>query len=316
MNTLVRQALALLFVLALAACEGPTGPDGPMGPQGVAGPQGPTGPTGPTGPPGTDGANWPGPAPAAYTAADGIAGGAAYSQWWITDGGGSGTQPTTTVGKDFYRCKACHGWDGFGNAASYANRTGQSTLKASRPDVSWLNLRSTIASSTYQELYDLVAHVGARPIDAADNTHPDFARVLSESQIWNVVKFMFEEWVDPSELYDIEVTGPQMYVDYTQIPPVVVAPTITYTNVGAKGNEAAGQALYSATCAMCHGADGRSVDLEGRSLGEYVRDKPYETWFKAKFGEPGAMASGLVTALSDLQDLYAALANAVNFPAL
>jgi hypothetical protein len=124
---------------------------------------------------------------------------------------------------------------------------------------------------------------------------------------------MREEWVEPSLLYDIEVSGPVMYVDYSGVP-VVVAPTITYSNIGALGTESAGQTLYAATCASCHGADGTLINIGGRSVGEFVRDKPNELWFKAKFGEPGSMAPGLVTATSDLQDLYAALANATNFP--
>jgi len=311
MTTLFRRTLALLFVLALAACEGPTGPEGPAGSQGAAGPQGPTGPAGP---PGSNGINWPGPVPPEFTAADGIQGGAAYAKWWTTDGGGSGTQPPTAVSADFYRCKACHAWDGLGNAASYANRTGQSTLKASRPDVSSVNLRSTIASSTYQELYDLVAHTGARALDAADNAHPDFSQVMSQDQIWNMVKFMFEEWVAPSELYDIEVMGPQMYVDYTQVPPAVVAPTITYSNIGAKGTASVGKTIYAQTCSVCHGPDGTGIDIGGRTLGQFFREKPNEAWFKAKFGEAGHMLPGLVTDLQDLQDLYAALVVVADFP--
>jgi cytochrome c553 len=311
MTTLFRRILALLFVLALAACEGPTGPEGPQGSEGLAGPQGPAGPAGP---PGANGLNWPGPVPPEFTAADGILGGAAYSKWWTTDGGGSGTQPATTVSADFYRCKACHAWDGLGNAASYATRTGQSTLKASRPDVSSVNLRSTIASTTYQELYDLVAHTGARALDAADNAHPDFSGVMSGDQIWNMVKFMFEEWVAPSEFYDIEVTGPQMYVDNTQVPPVVVAPTITYSNIGAKGTASVGRIIYTQTCSVCHAPDGTGLDIEGRTLGQFFREKPNEAWFKAKFGEPGHMPAGLVTDLQDLQDLYAAMVVVADFP--
>jgi mono/diheme cytochrome c family protein len=87
--------------------------------------------------------------------------------------------------------------------------------------------------------------------------------------------------------------------------------------VGALGNEANGQALFAARCAGCHGADGRTLDIEGRSLGQLVRAKPNEAWFKAKFGEPGTgMNPGLVTAVSDLQDLYKALANPASFPDL
>jgi mono/diheme cytochrome c family protein len=247
-------------------------------------------------------------------AADGILGGAAYGKWWTSDAGGSGTQPVTTAGSDFYRCKACHAWDGLGNAASYANRTGQSTLNPNRPDVSSISLRSAALARGFQELFDLVRHVGARQIDAFDNTHPDYSQHLTNDQVWNLVKFMREEWVEPNLLYDIEVSGPVMYVDYTQIPAVVVAPTVTYSNVGALGSESNGQTIVSSICAACHGADGTTLDLGGRTLGLFIREKPNEGWFKAKFGEPGAMVPGLVTATSDLQDMYAALANSTNFP--
>jgi mono/diheme cytochrome c family protein len=203
-----------------------------------------------------------------------------------------------------------------GNAASYANRTGQSTLQASRPDVSSVNLRSTPPNQTYQGLYDLILHDGARDIDARDNTHPDYMGHLTTEQVWNIMKFMREEWVAPNLLYDIEVTGPAMYVDrFDPANPVVVAPTITYSNVGALGNATNGATLYTDLCASCHGADGTTHDLGGRSLGQFVREKPNEAWFKAKFGEAGTgMTPGLVTATSDLQDLYAALAIVANFP--
>lgn len=307
--------LMALVVLVVSACEGPTGPEGPAGASGPAGPQGPAGPAGPAGPQGPAGNDWPGSAPVQYTVADGLAGGAAYSQWWVTDAAGSGVRPTTTVGADFYRCKACHAWDGLGNAASYANRTGQSTLMASRPDVSPVNLRSAIASSTYKELYDLVAHVGSRGIDASDNTHPDYSNVLTDGQIWNIVKFMREEWVAPSELYDIEVKGPQMYVDYTGVTPKVIAPTITFSNIGKDGDAAAGTAEHNGRCASCHGSAGTAITMEGMSLGQFVRTKPHEAWFKVKFGNPGSgMVPGLISDLQDLKNLYKAYSSVTAFP--
>jgi mono/diheme cytochrome c family protein len=156
-------------------------------------------------------------------------------------------------------------------------------------------------------------HAGARDIDGADNTHPDYSTHLTTDQAWNLVKFMREEWVAPNLLYDIEVMGPAMYVDRSGAP-FVVAPTITYSNVGDLGDETAGGTLYTSACGACHGADGTNLDLGGRSLGQFIREKPNEGWFKAKFGEFGSMDPGLVTATSDLQDLYAALANATNFP--
>lgn len=294
--------LLLVLVGALAGC---TGDKGPAGPAGLGGSDG------------TDGTDWPGEPPAAYLAANGIAGGAAYSQWWTTEAGGSGTQPATTASAEFYRCKACHGWDGLGNAGSYASRTGQSTGTPNRPDVSWVNLRSAVKSESYQELFDLVRHVGARNIDAMDNTHPGYPGHLSDSQVWNIVKFMREEWVDPNLLYDLAVTGPTMHWDYSVDPPVLIKPGVTYGNIGAGGNESNGQTLYASRCASCHGADGIMLDIEGMSLGQFLRAKPNEAWFKAKFGQPGTgMNPGLVASTSDLQDLYKTLANAGNFPDL
>ena len=204
-----------------------------------------------------------------------------------------------------------------GNAASYANRTGQSTLTSTRPDVSSISLRSSAASESFQGLFDLIRHVGARGIDASDNTHPDYSQELTDSQVWNIVKFMREEWVAANLLYDIEVSGPAMYVDYTGDPPVVVTPTVTFSNVGAMGDETNGRLIYTNTCQVCHGIDGTDENIGGRSLGQFVREKPNEAWFKAKFGEPGTgMNPGLVTSTSDLQDLYKALENSTNFPDL
>lgn len=284
-------SMLLLSGLVLMGCEGDPGPAGPSG---------------------TD---WPGPVPQAYLDADGLAGGAAYSKWWTTAASGSGTQPATTASSEFYRCKSCHAWDGLGNAGSYADRTGKSTGTAGRPDVASINLRSTAASESHQELFDLVRHVGARNIDATDNTHPDFSAHLSDAQAWDIVKFLREEWVAPALLYDLSVSGAAMYWDYSVNPAVLRKPTLTYSNIGALGNEAHGQAVYAATCASCHGANGTDLDIGGASLGELVRTKPHEVWFKAKFGESGTgMEPGLLTATSDLQDLYAALVSTTNFP--
>ncbi len=300
--------IALVFVaFAASACTGAVGLQGEQGLAGTAGADGADG---------ADGIDWPGPVPAAYEAADGIAGGAAYAKWWVTDADGSGTQPTTTVSSDFYRCKSCHGWDGLGNDGSYANRTGQSTGKTTRPDVSSVNLRSTALSESHMELYDLIAHPAGRALDAADNTHPDYSTLLTADQTWNLVKFMREEWVEPTDLYDLEVTGAAMNWDYTGGVATLSSPTLTYTNIGKDGDATNGDAIYAAKCASCHGTDGKTItDVDGYpSVGAFLRAKPHEAWFKIKFGEPGAMPTGMVTSTSDLQDLYKALTNSTNYP--
>jgi mono/diheme cytochrome c family protein len=288
--SLLGVALTALF---LGACEGSDGNDGPPGPAG---------------------ADWPGPAPAAYTAADGLRGGAAYSSWYLTSGGGRGglTDYAITAPVEFVRCKACHGWDGLGTGGSYAARTGISTGTASRPDVSPVNLRATIASSTYQELYDLVARPTGRPLNAADSRHPDYSSALTASQIWDLVKFMREEWVGPNEFYDLAVTGPVMHYDSGG---VLVSPTLTYTDIGKDGNAAAGATAYAAKCAGCHGADGTTVTIGTGGLGAFTRASPHESWFKTKFGQQSAnMPPGLVTSTQELKDLYKALASPVDYP--
>lgn len=294
--------LAVAVMMALVGCTGKDGEDG------VAGPQGPGGP------PGQD---WPGPAPAAYVAADGIAGGAAYSKWYVASGGGSGNLADygITVAADFARCKACHAWDGMGNAGSYANRTGVSTGASSRPDVSSSNLRNVVASSTYQELYDLIARPPGRPLNSASSGHPNYSTVLTPAQVWNIVKFLREEFVNPNELYDLQITGAAMHYEWDDTAWVLKKPALTYTNIGKNGNPTSGKTVYNAKCSGCHGADGKTnPPAEFTGLGQFARAKPNEAWFKAKFGEPPAMAPGIVASTQDLKDLYKALADTVNFP--
>lgn len=327
---LVTGLMAVLLAALVTSCggeagsagpAGPAGTQGPVGPQGTVGAAGSTGPAGPagsTGSSGKDGIDWPGPVPATYQAADGIAGGAAYAKWWTTGAGGAGDEPDTTAAADFYRCKACHAWDGLGNAGSYGDRTGQSTGKATRPDVAATNLRSTAVSATHQELYDLIYHDGARVIDAADNTHPDYSELLTSEQVWSIVKFMKEEWVNPVELYDLAVTGAEMHWDYSTDPATLVSPELIYTNIGKDGDAANGDKLVKEQCAVCHGSDGNQIEIGSRAgIGQFVREKPHEAWFKIKFGEPGTgMEPGqMATSTSaDLKDIYKALTNTTTYP--
>ncbi len=337
--------LSLLIGL-LTACTGGDGADGVDGADGTDGTNGTNGTNGADGVDGADGAAGtpctvvdnvdgtytltcgtdvvtvtdPAYVPAGYMAADPIAGGAAYAKWWVTQAGGTGTLASAgvTVGAEFVRCKTCHAWDGLGNAASYANRTGRSTGAASRPDVSTFDLTRTIESTTPLELYSLIKGVGARPLNAAENGHPDYSAALTDVQIWNLVKFMREGWIYPDDLYYVAVDGPPVY---TSSLGTVVAPTLTFYGIGVDGDATAGTTAYTAKCASCHGADGTQLNMAGASVGELVRTKPYEMWHKFKFGAFSdtsgvAMATGLVTDTTEMQDLYRALTNTVAYPDL
>ena len=103
-----------------------------------------------------------------------------------------------------------------------------------------------------------------------------------------------------------------MHWDYSTTPATLVTPTRTYSDIGIGGNAGRGDAIYAVTCAECHGNDGKGVD--GLSVGLKIRTKPHEMWFKAKFGDPGTMPSGMVTELQDLKDLFAALINDTKYP--
>ncbi len=297
-----RLALAMAVATILIGCEGKDGLQGLQGPQGPAGP---------------GGHDWPGPPPSGYLAADSIAGGTAYLKWYLEAAGGTGnlTNYGVTVAADFVRCKACHAWDGMGNAGSYADRTGVSTGTATRPDVSSVNLRSSIVSTTYQELYDLIERPAGRPLNLTSSAHPDYSTVLTPAQIWNIVKFLREEFVNPNELYDLQISGPAMHYEWNGASWVLMKPVLTYSNIGKGGSAASGASVFANKCSVCHGANGKDNPPEGfTSLGKFLRAKPHEAWFKAKFGEPPIMPPALVTSTQDLKDLYKALVDTVGFP--
>ena len=275
----------------------------------VMGCAGDDGDDGATGPAGEDGTDFPGPLPEEYVDADGVAGGSVYDQWYSTLAGGQGSL-TANYGytydgaadgadADFVRCKACHGWDGLGTMGAYVNRGPNAT----RPTVAAVNLRSTIHSVTPQALFDLIQGEGGRDFNAGGTGHPDYSGLLTDSQIWNLVKAMLEEWLNPNDLYTITVNG------------VYPSGTRTFSNVGVGGDAANGASLFSTICADCHGADGQTISIDGGTLGAFMRASPHEAWHKMKFGQPGSiMPEGLISATSDIQDLYLAFQNATNYP--
>ena len=123
---------------------------------------------------------------------------------------------------------------------------------------------------------------------------------------------MREEWLPPSDIYTMKVEGPTMHWDYSTSPATLITPTRTYSDIGIGGNAGRGEAIYEISCAECHASTGKGI--EGLSVGQKVRTKPHEMWFKAKFGDPGTMPSGMVTELQDLKDLFKALTDTTKFP--
>lgn len=254
--------------------------------------------------------------PQGYLDADGIMGGKLYDKFWATETGWNQSDPNLTsynAKADFYRCKQCHGWDLKGSQGAYISRA----ANANRPNVSPLNLLTIAAGKTPQELFDaLKSSTGRRSVTADLSTYdpntnpttgdkmPDYGSIFTDDHIWDMVKFLKEEAVDVSSLYESQTTG------------AYPTGSITYSNIGKDGVAANGDATYTAKCMGCHGIDGKLILVDGGnfSIGSFIRSKPYEAQHKIKFGQLGSTMGGPVTDDNELKDLYKALTNATKYP--
>lgn len=261
---------------------------------------------------------------AAYQDADGIKGGQLYAQFWATETGFtlnnsklvSQAQMDVIAAKPlFFACSHCHGWDQLGQMGGNSNLA----PNANRPRVAEIDLALLAETSSPQALFNRVKNganrrsVGDTLVDydpsnnaAAGDAMPAYSDILTDAQIWDIVKFLKEDAVDTTALYDLILIGSQ----YPR--------GRGFSNLGVDGSELAGKELFASACADCHGADGTAVLLDGGkfTVGKYMRNKPFIGQHKAKFGHQGsAMGPVLKDAtLSDMQDLFAAMRDKNAFP--
>ena len=113
---------------------------------------------------------------------------------------------------------------------------------------------------------------------------------MGEDALSNLVNFIKEGLVDVSPLIDPE------------------------TKAAVGGDLSHGEELYSATCVVCHGEDGRTLNFGGDDEPEYVGtialDNPWEFIHKVRAGQPGSvppMPASIIAgwSLDDLLDLLA-----------
>lgn len=263
---------------------------------------------------------------AAYDAADRVNGGRLYDRFWASETDfTSPSDPSVNLSDitdfgDFYRCKQCHAWDQKARFASYIDRG----PKTSRPDVSTAMLTG-VKSDAIRLLFDEIKHSGGADVDparTADGTNPslggndmaDYGKILTDAQIWDLVKFLREGAFDTDQLYDVVTTG--TYPTGSRV----------FENVGKDGDAAAGTTFFNSNCASCHGANGRddgsgniiaiNADI-GRSMGEFAREKTYEMQHKAVYGNLGSSMSGTNDAtLTDIKNMLKALSDPVTYPDL
>jgi len=258
--------------------------------------------------------------PTQFSQADGIRGGILYDNFFSTEAKFSKAGDANLVSKlnqysDFFRCKQCHGWDLLGNTGAYINRG----PKTNRPNVSSVNLLSIAKTKTAQELFDAMKKTaGRRDISYDLSTYnpttnatvgdqmPNYTQLLTDAEIWDIVKFLKNEVVDVNNLFSFTTTG-----SYP-------TGTITFSNIGKDGNAANGKTYYTQKCALCHGADGKLIPnldkTTGMTLGKFMRTKPHEAQHKIKFGQLGTAMTASKSTLQELKDLYKAVTDTVTYP--
>ena len=245
----------------------------------------------------------------AYDAADAFAGGRLYDHFMselnVTD-----TSLTKHI--NFYRCKSCHGWDLLGQKGHLISKT----PSASYPTIPDLNLYALAQTDPIRDLFDGIKHTGGRKsTDALSSTMPDYGLLLTDAQIWDLVKFLKTGARDVTNFYDYALTG------------TYPTGSISFSNIGKGGNATAGLAVYAAKCQSCHGANGSSINIycQGDWLGNVFRDDPFELQHKARFGmpldkdHPGCSYAGAMTTFptitdQDIKDLLKMGQDATTFP--
>ena len=250
-----------------------------------------------------------------YDAADAVNGARLYNDFTAEETGFVGpVDPNVNLAhitegrKDFYRCKQCHAWDLKAKFGSYIDRG----PRTGRPDVSDVQL-TNLRLADITELFEGIKGTGGGAVNLArtadgtkpelgGNDHPDFGTILSDELIWDLVKYLKEGAFDTDGLYAINTVG--------------AYPTgkATYADIGRDGNATAGDAFYAINCASCHGADGQTLDLEGRKIGRFAREKPYELQIKVVSGQLGSSMGHTPTTFEDMKNLLKALADETKYP--
>jgi mono/diheme cytochrome c family protein len=244
---------------------------------------------------------------------NGINGGRHFDLFWVADTTFTDTARYNQYA-DFFRCEQCHGYDLLGRSGGYANRA----PGAKRPNVADVSLFAS-SSKVNTELFNLIK-IGADPskrraatadlstYDPASNNTlgdqmPNYGAIFSDQKIWDMVKFFKYEIFDVKQLYDCSVTGAYPNA------------TVVFSNLGKNGNADTGNIYYTTNCASCHGADGKTMLVDGTfSVGSHVRAKPNEDVHRIKFGVVGKAMKNRSITIAQMKNLFKSLADTTKYP--
>jgi mono/diheme cytochrome c family protein len=207
----------------------------------------------------------------AFEAADGITGARLYdhvlNQVGITD-------TKLTEQPNFFRCKSCHGWDLLGQGGVLIDKPSSSTYPVAFNG----SLMEVRQNDGIREIFDAIKNNGGRSTSSGtyNSSMPAYGEILTDAQIWDLVKFIKETAHDVNDFYGLNTAG--SYPNGTK----------EFIDIGRGGDAAAGLVTYNANCASCHGADGTGINIycKGEYLGDMFRDDPHEIQHKAIWGMP------------------------------
>jgi len=256
-----------------------------------------------------------------------VQGALAFDNWTTDDAGGSGP-PDGETDNDYWRCKACHGWDQLGTDGGYVKRSRNS----GRPSAGYLDSDQTPRDISFGSregtlvTAEMIFHAGtgrsfedgsAGWVDRDDphssaankaahaaaftlgNQHPDFstggANALTGAQVECLAEFL--NFADAGwDAYFVSINPDTDPVLYTIRP---------------DADAARGETFYADVCFECHGDPsevGTPFDIEGGGVLEFLSDTPHfsEFYNKVRWGHPDSLmtrdALGDPTAL-DVADI-------------